>query len=295
MLLAKEIDFLKLLEGIRTNFLNKLFEMITFLGEETLIILIVAIIYFAFSKKEAKRLFFIVVTSTAVNTIAKNLIKRPRPFANGEITAIRQETATGYSFPSGHTQNISTLATYFSQRIRKIWFIIIASIVVLLVGFSRMYLGVHYPSDVIVGLLLGVGVTIGFSFLYDKVKNQNLLMLIILLALVPFFVAFMFAKDEETLSLSANFYKMFGMFSGLLVGSIFEENIVKYDISGPIWKKLLRVVIAIGLVFIVKEGFKLTYKNAGMEVKLIMDSIRYFLMLFVGLGACPLLFKKIKL
>ena len=56
MLLAKEIDFLKLLEGIRTNFFNKLFEMITILGEETLIILIVAIIYYCFSKKEAKRL-----------------------------------------------------------------------------------------------------------------------------------------------------------------------------------------------------------------------------------------------
>lgn len=295
MLLAKEIDFLKLLEGIRTNFLNKLFEMITILGEETLIILIVAIIYYCFSKKEAKRLFFIVVTSTAVNTIAKNLVRRPRPFANGEVTAIRQETATGYSFPSGHTQNIATLGTYFSERIRKIWFIIVASIVVLLVGFSRMYLGVHFPSDVIVGLILGVGVTIGFGILYDKSKNQNLLMLIMLLVLVPFFIAFMFTKDENALSLAANFYKMFGMFSGLLVGSIFEENIVKYDIEGPIWKKILRVVIAIGLVFAVKEGFKLLYKGSGIHVKLIMDSIRYFLMLFVGLGICPLLYKKIKL
>ena len=170
-MLAKEIDFLKLLEGLRTGFLNTLFEMITILGEETLIILIVAIIYFAFSKKEAKRLFFIVVTSTAVNTIAKNLVRRPRPFANGEITAIRQETATGYSFPSGHTQNIATLGTYFSERIRKIWFIIVASVVVLLVGFSRMYLGVHYPSDVIVGLLLGIGVTIGFLALPDSLMN----------------------------------------------------------------------------------------------------------------------------
>ena len=295
MVLAKEIDFLKLLEGIRNDFLNTLFEMITILGEETLIILLVAIIYYAFSKKEAKRLFFIVVTSTGVNTIAKNIVKRPRPFANGEITAIRQETATGYSFPSGHTQNIATLGTYFSERIRKIWFIVVSSIVILLVAFSRMYLGVHYPSDVIVGLILGVAVTIGFGILYDKAKNKNLLMLIMLLALVPFFIIFMFEKDENALSLAANFYKMFGMFSGLLVGTIFEENLVKYDIAGPIWKKILRVVIVIGLVFAVKEGFKLIYKGAGVEVTLIMDSIRYFLMLFVGLGVCPLLFKKIKL
>ena len=295
MLLAQEIDFLKLLEGIRTDFLNKLFEMITILGEETLIILLVAIIYYAFSKKEAKRLFFIVVTSTGVNTIAKNIVKRPRPFANGEITAIRQETATGYSFPSGHSQNIATLGTYFSERVRKVWFIVAASILILLVGFSRMYLGVHYPSDVIVGIILGVSVTIGFGILYDKAKNKNLLMLIMLIALVPFFIAFMFEKDDNALSLAANFYKMFGMFSGLLVGSLFEENVVKYDISGPIWKKALRVVIVVGLVLAVKEGFKLLYKGAGIEVSLIMDSVRYFIMLLVSLGLCPLLFKKIKL
>ena len=295
MLLAQEIDFLKLLEGIRTDFLNKLFEMITILGEETLIILLVAIIYYAFSKKEAKRLFFIVVTSTGINTIAKNIVKRPRPFANGEITAIRQETATGYSFPSGHSQNIATLGTYFSERIRKVWFIVAASILILLVGFSRMYLGVHYPSDVIVGIILGVSVTIGFGILYDKAKNKNLLMLIMLITLVPFFIAFMFEKDDNALSLAANFYKMFGMFSGLLVGSLFEENVVKYDISGPIWKKALRVVIVVGLVLAVKEGFKLLYKGAGIEVSLIMDSVRYFIILFVSLGLCPLLFKKIKL
>ena len=295
MLLAQEIDFLKLLEGIRTDFLNKLFEMITILGEETLIILLVAIIYYAFSKKEAIRLFFIVVTSTGINTIAKNIVKRPRPFANGEITAIRQETATGYSFPSGHSQNIATLGTYFSERVRKVWFIVAASILILLVGFSRMYLGVHYPSDVIVGVILGVSVTIGFGILYDKAKNKNLLMLIMLITLVPFFIAFMFEKDDNALSLAANFYKMFGMFSGLLVGSLFEENVVKYDISGPIWKKALRVVIVVGLVLAVKEGFKLLYKGAGIEVSLIMDSVRYFIILFVSLGLCPLLFKKIKL
>lgn len=294
-MLAQEIDFLKLLEGIRTNFLNTLFEMITILGEETLIILVVAIIYFAFSKKEAKRLFFIVVTSTAVNTLVKNLVARPRPFANGEITAIRQETATGYSFPSGHTQNIATLSTYFSARVRKIWFTVVATIIVLLVGFSRMYLGVHYPSDVLVGLVLGIGVTIGGTILYDNVKNQNLLMLIILGVLTPFIVIFMFNKDEQALALSANFYKMYGMFTGLLVGTLFEENLVKYDIEGPVWKKIIRVVIALGLVFAVKEGFKLIYKGADIHISLIMDSIRYFLMLFVGLGVCPLLFKKIKI
>ena len=290
-MLVKEIDFLKLLEGLRNGFFNKFFEFVTILGEETIIILLVTIIYYMFSKKEAKRLFFIVIATTGVNTIAKNLVKRPRPFANGEITAIRQETATGYSFPSGHSQNIATLGTYLALRVRKIWVIIAVSLVCLLVGFSRLYLGVHYPSDVIVGLLLGVGVSIGGTILYDKVNNKNLLMFIILLIITPFMVIFMFNANP----LAANFYKMYGMLSGFLVGSIFEENVVKYDISGPIWKKILRVVITIGCVFAVKEGFKLLYKGAGVEVSLIMDSIRYFLIIFVGLGLCPLLFKKIKL
>lgn len=287
-----ELEFLKLLEGVRTDFFNKFFEMITILGEETLIILLVAILYFAINKKEAKRLFFIIVTSTAVNTVSKNIFQRPRPFANGEIVAIRQETATGFSFPSGHTQNITTLGAYYIERFRKVWFTILAVVIILLVAFSRMYLGVHYPTDVLFGLLFGVIVAIGGGILYDKAKNKNLLGLIILGILTPFTIYLFFNPNP----LYKNLFKMFGMFSGFIAGSFIEEKFVDFNIEGPIWKKILRIVIAVLMIIIVKEGFKVFYNNSdNLQFTLFMDCLRYFIMLMLGLGVCPLLFKKIKL
>ena len=303
MLLAKEIDFLKLLEGIRTNFLNKLFEMITILGEETLIILIVAIIYYCFSKKEAKRLFFIVVTSTAVNTIAKNLVKRPRPFANGEITAIRQETATGYSFPSGHSQNIATLGTYFSERIKKIWFIIAASIVILVVGFSRMYLGVHTPLDVGVSILIAVVLALAIKPVIYKGEEKPLIMYIFLgvmfvlsLSFLLFVELYDFGSELDALNYASglkNAYTLFGAILGMLAAYPFEKRFVKFDVSGKWYTQILKTTVGLGLVLAIKELLKFPL-NAFLPELTVARAIRYAIMVFVAVGLYPLTFKYFK-
>ena len=170
-----EIELLKLLENIRTDFLNDVFESITILGEETLMILALAVLYFAINKKTAQKVFYVVVTSMSFNGLIKGIAKVPRPFANGEITCVRQSTATGYSFPSGHTQTFSTSIMAIAYLLKKNWFYVISLIMIILVGFSRMYLGAHYLSDVLVGGLLGISLAVGLSQLHDKITNKNLL------------------------------------------------------------------------------------------------------------------------
>ena len=103
---AFELQFLKWLESIRTGFLTGLFEGITMLGEETLIILLVVALWFAVDSKLAQKVFFVTICSTGLNGVVKNIAQVPRPFDKG-VVAVRKETATGFSFPSGHTQNFS--------------------------------------------------------------------------------------------------------------------------------------------------------------------------------------------
>lgn len=101
-----------------------------------------------------------VASSSAVNVLftmlIKKVVKRPRPFlANVKIKAVYQPSH--YSFPSGHTSTSFTTATALSQAYPK-WYVIVPSYLWAgSVGYSRLYLGVHYPTDVAAGAILGAG------------------------------------------------------------------------------------------------------------------------------------------
>ncbi len=285
-----ELNFLKWLEGIRTDFLNTLFEAITILGEETLIILLVVTLWFAVNKRLAQKVLFITVSSLSVNGIVKNVVKMPRPFTKG-ISCVRPDTATGYSFPSGHTQGLTTWSTAFAIHFKRSWLSIVTAVAILLVGFSRLYLGAHYPSDVVFGILLGVGIAFLGSFLFEKIKDTGKLFLATVILLSPFAVYFLFNADPQY----ADFYKTFGMLCGLTLVSFAErkESELCYNVAW--WKKLLRVVIGVAVAFILKEAIKALNVFEIMQISLLIDSLRYIVVVFAVGFLCPLLFKKIKL
>ena len=149
-----QIKILKMLEGIRSVFLNNFFEGVTMLGEETLMVLIIVTLWFAIDKRIAQKMFFVTIASMGVNGVIKNIAKVPRPFAGGGVSCVRPETATGYSFPSGHTQCFATWSSLVAVNLKKWWVKLFVAVLIILVGFSRMYLGAHYPGDVIVGVFI---------------------------------------------------------------------------------------------------------------------------------------------
>ena len=286
---AFELQFLRWLESVRTGFLTALFEGITILGEETLIILLVVALWFAVDSKLAQKVFFVTICSTGLNGAVKNIAQVPRPFDKG-ITPVRQETATGFSFPSGHTQNFATTSTFFAIKFKKKWFTVLAAVLIALVAFSRLYLGVHYPSDVIVGVVFGVGMAFLGGYLFDSVKDVKKLYVVTLLAFVPFIVYFFIAANERF----ADFFKVFGMMGGLTLIGYLDEKVepLSYDVAW--WKKVVRIVIGVAIAFALKEGLKV-FKLGGVHVDLLVDTLRYLAVVLAVGYLCPLLFKKIKL
>lgn len=286
-----EMDILKFLEGMRNDFLNTIFEFITVFGEETLLVFLIVTLWFAFDKKFAQKLLFITMASMSVNGVIKNIAQVPRPFASGEVTCVRPETATGYSFPSGHTQNFTTWTSLTAMQLKKKWFTALVTILILLVAFSRVYLGAHYPSDVVVSVVIGTAFgTIG-TIVYDKTENKQKLYIGMTLILTPFAVLFMF--DAEPLF--EDFYKFYGMVAGIGVAVSFEEKYapIGYDVSK--WKKVLRIVIGIAVAFAVKEGVKVFKVSDIVQLSFVIDAVRYFLLVFAVMGLCPVLFKKCRI
>ncbi len=288
---AFEIEILKRIELLRNDFINSFFEYVTMLGEEVLMILIVAILWFAFDKRIAQRLFFITVVSLSFNSVIKNIAKIPRPFASGEVTCVRPDTATGYSFPSGHTQNFATWSTAVAIKIKKTWVSVITAVLIFLVALSRVFLGAHYPSDVIVGVILGVAFAFIGNSIYDKTDNKGKLFTCVLLLLTPFVVFFMIKPDP----LYSDLYKLYGMLAGLILSVSFEERFAKLDYTVAPWKKTLRVVIGVTLALAVKEGLKALNVFTILQLSFAFDALRYLALVFVCLGLCPFLFKKLNI
>lgn len=285
-----ELQFLKSVEALRTEFLNTLFQGITILGEETLMILLVVTLWFAVNKKAAQKLLFITASSLCVNGIIKNLVKAPRPFTKG-ISCVREDTATGYSFPSGHTQGFATWSTVIAIRFKKAWLSILVGVLIVLVGLSRLYLGAHYPSDVVTGIVLGVGSAFLGSMLFEKIRDTKKLYLAAVILSAPFFVYFLFAPEL----LFADAYKTFGMLCGLTLVAFLDENVegLSYDVAW--WKKLVRIILGVAAAFVLKEGIKALNVFDILQISLLFDAVRYFIVVFAVGFLCPQLFKKMKL
>ena len=150
------MEFLKWLQAQRTPLLDSVFSGITHLGEETFFIVVGILFFWCISKREGYFLLSTGLVGTVLNQFLKLLCRIPRPWVLDETFAIVESAraeATGYSFPSGHTQMAAGLYGGIARWHRG-WVRVIGIILALLIAFSRLYLGVHTPLDVGVGLLM---------------------------------------------------------------------------------------------------------------------------------------------
>ncbi|MBP5231374.1 MAG: phosphatase PAP2 family protein [Clostridia bacterium] len=286
-----EIEFLKFLESIRTPFLVKLAEIITMLGEETVFIALAAILYFIIDKKYGQKLIFIVCGGTCLTNVVKNFAKVPRPFVKDtSLHAERTETATGYSFPSGHTQNAGSWMTSLACKLKKTWAYLLAGLLMILVGLSRLFLGVHYPSDVLVGLLLGILSAAFFGWLFDRWENKIPLFTVMTGVFLALGIFFLFQADPWF----DDYFKMFGFTFGFFLAYLFETKQVNFTNDGPVWKRIIRCVVGVGLALGLKVGLSALFGliPAGVVGQQLLHWTRYALLAFFCLGAYPWLFKK---
>jgi len=289
-ILGFTINFVEMVQGFSNPFTNFFFSFISFLGEQYIIIAVLGFLYWVYDKKFGETVAITIAVSGVFNNIIKVIVGAKRPFLEypDRVENLRPGTSTGNSFPSGHTQGFSTMLFSISFYVKK--FFIISAVLVVFMMFSRMFLGVHYLEDVLVGAFLGLGFAylIGWyiSKVYDDKKKLFRFYNYLMIGLAPFALIF---KSDDLL-------KTYGMLVGLVMAITFEHSYVNFDTNISLLKKVIRYFVGLVIMLVLQVGIKKLYSPFFSETSdmfMYLDFIRYLVIALVGFGFYPYLFKKL--
>lgn len=292
--------FLYLLEKIRLPGLNEFMLLVTRLGEETAFLVLALIMFWCVDKRRGYFVMAVGFMGTMVNQLLKCLCAVPRPWVlDPEFTILEQarEAASGYSFPSGHTSTaVGTFGSIAATEKRR-WLAVVCIVLAVLVGFSRMYVGVHTPYDVLVGAACALLLVICFKpIVMGKSEKAMYVLMGILMATGIGFLLYVelhrFPADFDAHNLTSatqNAYTMIGCLAGMFVVYFGEKKWVNFSTEGTWWIQLIKVALGLGLVLAVKAGLKAPLNLLFGELP--GRAVRYFLIVLVAGLLWPMTFQ----
>ena len=291
------MELLKTLEGLRTPFLDTVFGFATRLGEETVAVVVICAIFWCINKRSAYMIGIAFFLSGLTVQGMKVCFRIDRPWvADPTLSPVTSalDAATGYSFPSGHVQSASALFGSLGVQMKKKPLKALCLFAIVLVAFSRLYLGVHTLPDVGISLvisLLLVVITIKVipGALSDKKHATILAMVLMLFAVAVVIVALALylrgLVEQEYLS---DCLKAAGAGVGFVAGMYIESFYIGFSVKAKslLWQ-IIKMIIGIAGVLAIKEGFKM-----ALGVGLAIDTVRYFLMIIWVTVVFPLIIKR---
>lgn len=297
------MELLYALENIRTPLLDTVMGLVTNLGGEAVFIAAAIIVFWCLSKSCGYYMMTVGFAGTIINQFLKLWFRIPRPWVKDPgftIVESARAEATGYSFPSGHTQNAFAVfgapARYFKSTALRIVLVLLIA----LTAFSRMYVGVHTPLDVGVSLIVGtVLVFVIYPFFRDMDRSPKKVYIIfgIFIVMAAAFVVFVelydFPADIDTDNYASglkNVYMILFCAVGLLLTFYVDTKYVRFPTQAVWWAQIIKVVAGLGILLALKAVLKapLLALFGGHSVA---HGVRYFIViLFAGI-LWPMTFK----
>lgn len=288
------MGFLRLLEGIRHPIADTFFSVITYMGYEIFFMVVALVLFWCISKRRGYYLFSVCFFGLVLNQFLKLWFRVPRPWAaDPDFTIVEsaRAAAAGYAFPSGHTQNIVGTAGVLLLTTRRTWVRVICVVLAILVPFSRLYLGVHYPLDVGVAFLISAALVAAlWPFFRDEVGFRNaarsVLAALVLASLLycAFVLLYRFPADLDAENYAVglkNGYVMIGCSVGLFLDYIYDRHVLQFDTRAPFIGQVLKLVLGLALIlairFLLKAPLLALFRGHGAA-----DGVRYFLMVIFG-------------
>ena len=299
------MQFLYFLESIRNPVLDAIMQFFTELGGEAVFLVLALMIFWCVSKEEGYYLLFVGFLGTIFNQFLKLVFRIPRPWVKDPkftIVESARADATGYSFPSGHTQNVVGTLGGIARWQKQKWLRIACIATLLLTSFSRMYLGVHTPLDVGVAFAMAL---ILLAALYPAFRTEDAMrrsmpwLIVGALALGSVFLGYVtglrpdFApgsEDESNLAHAVkNAWTLLGAVAALLPMYLIERTYIRFDTRAPWYGQILKLVLglalAVGLKTMLKEPLRTLFPSG------FADALRYFILVLYAGCVWPLTFR----
>lgn len=263
-----DLRMLQEITQYQSDFFTSIARILTFLGNEEFYFIIIPFVYWTLSRRIGFSLFYMFLLSAFINSFIKISMAIPRPVGTEGIQSLFVESAEVGShypndaFPSGHAQGSSALWTYLALIVRHPVFTVFAIVLILAISISRLYTGLHWPSDVLVGLILGITIAVSGYFIFTRFHKIPVPVIVLAAVLFPAGMMFLLPATEG--------FQYGGILIGATLGFLFHYFWLP-DLSETSWpRRIFAFIIGIAITFSLQTGLKIILPES-----LLFEALRY--------------------
>lgn len=229
-----DVALIRWLQTFSSPFLDNLFLVITSLGSTYFYMLLLPFIYWAVDRTVGRRVGGVFMASMWLNGLLKEIFSLPRP-SPADVKVLSTEPSPG--FPSGHAQGSTTLWGALALSFRRGWFTCLAVTLIILISFSRLYLGAHFPGDVLGGLLLGLFFLWGMTAVQKRKIGSRLSMRMkmLLYTVIPLLLFPLYQNSAQE--------QLIGFFIGFFTADLLTDYVAPFVPRVSLKQQILKLVI----------------------------------------------------
>lgn len=283
------VDFIVTIQQIHGPMLDAIFRGVTYLGGEEFYLFLLPLLFWCVDFRVGARIAVLFLLSSFLNVGLKDAFKQPRPFDLEPSVGLSK--VEGYGLPSYHSQSAVVVWGSLGAWVSKTWLWVVAVVLILLVSFSRVYLGVHFPTDVLAGWVIGIVLVISYLVLQSRVEKWlaglKLGIQLALAIVVPVGLLMIHPTGDTTSAMAT--------LTGAGVGFVLTQRYVRFSTGGQWWQRVVRYLIGIGVVLGLYLGLKAVLPGEESALHLIFRFLRYGVIgLWITLGG-PWVFCRLRL
>ncbi len=273
-------------QTFRNPFFDNFFFAINLLGETNFYVATIPLLYWCIHKQIGRRYGLLIISSMYLNLSLKDFFAQPRPYqVDPNLYVPYKEPRFG--IPSFHAHGTTVTWGYLATQFKTRGWWALAVAIPLLVSIGRMYVGVHFPQDAIAGVAIGLGSFVAYAAFEPRVgewlnTRASLAIKVAIAIIVPFALA--------AIHLTSDTGAAAGTLLGISVGFALEEEFVRFDTPGAVWKQVAKIAIGFIVLLALQESIKVFLPDAGAN-----NFVRYASVgLWLALGA-PWVFVRTRL